>query len=390
MGWKQNPERDHIEILFEFDDIREFFEMHIYTNNQFERDVAVFREARVLFSVGGDIFSQEPVIHEPMEDAIFQEPRNVTVKLHRRVAKFIKLQLFFAAKWLMISEVSFESSVARGNYTVETIMNDINTDEGSMVKKEDGASKPFKDSNDVNNEDSNEVLSSSASSKESGAQSQNDSAFMPIVIGVLVSVIVLLAAIIFFIVSKAKRKKGRLTRGLGVTGNLMTSEKMALNGPTSGDTAYQFNYKEQGFAMATTSSDTGSSGHSSHRNHLLPKLDDNYNTPHHAMLTPRQVRAAQVGGAFFSTQQRFNGQGTPRSARKTNFLPPAPRLQVPPPPEDPPPVPYPHESVYTEPNNYTEPYRAMRYSPYYGYGPVLNEIEDSLMKQSLLSGRKLS
>ena len=62
-------------------------------------------------------------------------------------------------------------------------------------------------------------------------------------------------------------------------------------------------------------------------------------------------------------------------------------FQVPPPPPLPPPndsATADGEAVYTEPNaggNYTEPYRAMRYSPYYGYGPVLSEIEDSLMRQ---------
>ena len=70
---------------------------------------------------------------------------------------------------------------------------------------------------------------------------------------------------------------------------------------------------------------------------------------------------------------------TPLSGRK-NF-PPVPRLQIPPPP--------PPEAVYTEPGTYAEPYRAMRYSPYYGYGPVLSEIEDGLMKQSLMSGNCL-
>ncbi len=29
------------------------------------------------------------------------------------------MELFFAARWIMISEVSFDSSVARGNYTAE-------------------------------------------------------------------------------------------------------------------------------------------------------------------------------------------------------------------------------------------------------------------------------
>ena len=54
-----------------------------------------------------------------MEDAIFEEPRNVSIKLHRRAAKHVKVRLFFAARWIMISEVSFDSSPARGNYTEE-------------------------------------------------------------------------------------------------------------------------------------------------------------------------------------------------------------------------------------------------------------------------------
>ena len=120
MGWKQGPNRpEMVEITFEFDHVREFHLIHIFTNNQFSRDVAVFKEAKVLFSIGGEIYPGEAVEHTPMEDSIFEEPRNVSVKLHRRVGKFVKIQLYFSAKWIMISEVSFESSIARGNYDAE-------------------------------------------------------------------------------------------------------------------------------------------------------------------------------------------------------------------------------------------------------------------------------
>ncbi len=47
----------------------------------------------------------------------------------------MKLELFFAARWIMISEVSFDSSVARGNYTAEE-----EEEEGGaavLVKKEE-------------------------------------------------------------------------------------------------------------------------------------------------------------------------------------------------------------------------------------------------------------
>lgn len=44
-----------------------------------------------------------------MEDRIFENSRNETIKLHHRIGRFVKLQMSFAAKWIMISEVMFDS-----------------------------------------------------------------------------------------------------------------------------------------------------------------------------------------------------------------------------------------------------------------------------------------
>ena len=60
MGWKRTPERDAVEILFEFDAVREFHAVHVFANNQFTRDVAVFKSVSVAFSVGGQIYSGDP------------------------------------------------------------------------------------------------------------------------------------------------------------------------------------------------------------------------------------------------------------------------------------------------------------------------------------------
>ena len=90
--------------------------------------------------------------------------------------------------------------------------------------------------------------------------------------------------------------------------------------------------------------------------------------------------------ALYSVSSR---NGSVRSQSRPLFAQPMPppMLHVPPPPPLPPPngsnqLTTEEEAVYTEPGvaSYTEPYRAMRYSPYYGYGPVLSEIENSLMK----------
>ncbi|KAK9499619.1 hypothetical protein O3M35_002632 [Rhynocoris fuscipes] len=62
-----------------------------------------------MFSVGGVYYYGGPITYTYMEDRIFEHSRNVSIKLHRRVGKFVKLQLHFANRWIMISEVIFDS-----------------------------------------------------------------------------------------------------------------------------------------------------------------------------------------------------------------------------------------------------------------------------------------
>lgn len=69
----------------------------------------VFSQARVFFSIGGRHYSGEPVHFSYVPDLMIERARNVTVKLHGRIGKYVKLQLWFAAKWIMLSEISFDS-----------------------------------------------------------------------------------------------------------------------------------------------------------------------------------------------------------------------------------------------------------------------------------------
>jgi hypothetical protein len=75
--------------------------------------VQVFSHAKVHFSIGGHQFFGEPVFFSYMPDAIMEHARNVTIKLHNRVGRYLRLQLYFAAKWIMISEASFDSGEFR-------------------------------------------------------------------------------------------------------------------------------------------------------------------------------------------------------------------------------------------------------------------------------------
>ncbi len=298
--------------------MREFHAINVYVNNQFEREVSVFERMLVLFSVSDKQFDlDDSVEFVHMEDTVIEDPRNVTAKLHRRVAKFVRVRLYFAGKWIMISEVSFDSSVARGNYT-DDVLSERELDYGrNVLEEEDAMQSP------------NQVSSDEVSLK------------MPVVVGVLLAVILLLAAIIFFIVNRSRRRKW-LSGGISMAGGSNMEEATKVPFQFTGD---------------TNSSDCS-------RTAVALLLDSNYNKASSRPLLSGSIRS------------------TPQSGRKSATAGP-PRLQVPPPP---PPLP-PAEGLYTEPANYVEPYKAMRYSPYYGYGPVLSEIEDSLMKQSLLSGR---
>lgn len=135
VGWKNDTRHNKpIEIKFEFDRVREFSAIHIYCNNQFMKDVQVFSVAKVMFSVGGKRFGKgEPITYEYVEDRIFENARNISIKLHHRVGRYVKVQLHFAAKWLLISEINFDSVVAHGNFTAElepTTVSSIQTHNG--------------------------------------------------------------------------------------------------------------------------------------------------------------------------------------------------------------------------------------------------------------------
>ncbi|XP_060535114.1 discoidin domain-containing receptor 2-like isoform X2 [Cylas formicarius] len=120
VGWKNDSRHKPVEIKFEFDKVREFSGVHVYCNNQFTKDVQVFAFAKVQFSIGGKRFNRgEPITYEYIADKIFENARNISIKLHHRVGKYVKLQLYFASKWILVSEVSFESVTAHGNFSIE-------------------------------------------------------------------------------------------------------------------------------------------------------------------------------------------------------------------------------------------------------------------------------
>ncbi|XP_015586298.1 discoidin domain-containing receptor 2 isoform X2 [Cephus cinctus] len=118
VAWMRDsfPE-NFIELLFEFDDVKIFNAVHIYTNNYFTRDVQVFSKAKVWFSVSGKFYNGKPLSYSYIPDTVLENARNVTIGLHEHRGKFLKLRLHFAARWIMISEVTYDIANPYDNAT---------------------------------------------------------------------------------------------------------------------------------------------------------------------------------------------------------------------------------------------------------------------------------
>lgn len=93
----------------------------------------VFARAKVYFSIGGTYFNGRPVVYNYMPDNVLEVARNVSIHLHGRVAKYVKLHLFFANKWIMLSEVTFESEVLFDANLTEEMQLEMN-DEEILIK----------------------------------------------------------------------------------------------------------------------------------------------------------------------------------------------------------------------------------------------------------------
>ena len=110
IGWKNDTvDRPPVTIVFEFDRLRNFTSARFHSNNMFSKEVRVFRKALLFFGVGSIHYQERPVIYEFMRDTLMESARYIIIPIPYRVGRFIRIELFFDAKWLMISEVRFES-----------------------------------------------------------------------------------------------------------------------------------------------------------------------------------------------------------------------------------------------------------------------------------------
>jgi len=126
-----------VEIGFSFDGIRRITGLRIHCHNALSRDVSVFRAAELHFYLdddddddddddgddGVEINLRSPddrtttVYSEHRRDVASESPRYVAIPLPAagRIARRVRLVLHFDLRWIMISEVRFESRKSRSH-----------------------------------------------------------------------------------------------------------------------------------------------------------------------------------------------------------------------------------------------------------------------------------
>lgn len=81
----------------------------------------VFSKAKVQFSVGGQHYHGRSVWYTYMPDTVLENARDVDIQLHNHVGKYVKIQLYFSNKWIMISEVKFDSGECSLHIVLTTV-----------------------------------------------------------------------------------------------------------------------------------------------------------------------------------------------------------------------------------------------------------------------------
>ncbi|KAL7739932.1 hypothetical protein ACLKA6_013121 [Drosophila palustris] len=210
VGWRNDTLFGRpVEITFEFETVRNFSAVIIHTNNMFSKDVQVFVHAKVFFSIGGRQFNGEPVQFSYMPDQVLDHARDVTIKLHHRLGRYLQLHLYFAARWMMLSEITFVSVPVVGNFTDEELLN---------VPPSNGAQVPNTSEYPLQRDEVGRAVSSGGERSQHTKQvispkpidhPEVEASFVGAIITTLATIIMLLVAIILVIIARNKRGIGR-------------------------------------------------------------------------------------------------------------------------------------------------------------------------------------
>ncbi|XP_030749346.1 discoidin domain-containing receptor 2-like [Sitophilus oryzae] len=184
-SWRNDSfSNGYVELVFEFDQVRNFSKVHLYTNNMFSRNVQVFSKAKILFSIGGRFYNGPILTYVHNSDRITENARNVSIGLHHRVGRYVKVRLFFADQLMMLSEVIFESEPVWLNVTEEDA---LDLQENELIITPDGER--------------------TLQAFETIAARKDGDTYIEIIIGILTAIMLLLFVVFLVILIINKRHK---------------------------------------------------------------------------------------------------------------------------------------------------------------------------------------
>ena len=115
VGWSSNSTTSqYIDITFEFSGVRKFKDVTLTVNVDKERSYAVFKRSGILFASTKDNLMKASFLQYSSRNCSDNDhpySKNVTLSLGENTARFIKLRLYFGGRWLLISEISFNSGI---------------------------------------------------------------------------------------------------------------------------------------------------------------------------------------------------------------------------------------------------------------------------------------
>ncbi|XP_070506947.1 discoidin domain-containing receptor 2 isoform X2 [Chironomus tepperi] len=285
-----------IELTFQFDTVRNFSAMVLHTNNMFSKGIQVFSMAKAYFSIGGQYYNGEPVQYSYMPDQVMEHARDVTIKLHHRIGRYVQLQLYFASRWILLSEVSFISVPALGNFSEEVAYvkpQDTNSIEYTLQSDEVQMSK----NRNINRNHVPQIVSSRPIDQEP------EQHIISVVITALAIIIFVLIAVILFIVTKNKRTRTaavlnalqhtQYSDGLGIDKRLNSNFKVSMDDNESIDKSSLY-HEPFNVNMYTSAASGCTLNDMQQRLHVTPDYTDvpdivcqDYAVPHMENLLPK-------------------------------------------------------------------------------------------------------
>ena len=163
VGW--NNKNRPLTITFEFSQRQEFKSVTFTTYCQLNLGIQPFSQMLAYFSADGLTYHPQYVKVVNKQLAVSGQAQNITLSLAKRVGRFVKLELYFDNKWLMVSEVSFSSQS-----TSKTIEDNLVP---NLKKPQEAQNQKPNFRNEMKNEDL-ELLSDTPRQPESAKNGQTN------------------------------------------------------------------------------------------------------------------------------------------------------------------------------------------------------------------------